>query len=293
MHMLIFGHGYAAAALTRRLRAAGWSVSGTTRSDPGRVSAVGAKPINWLDDNGQLEDEIARADAILSSVAPDANAGHSEVDPVITRFAGALRSARPKWVGYLSSTNVYGDHDGGWVDEETPPNPSMPRAMARVKAEQEWAELSARSGWPLSIFRLAGIYGPGRGPIEKLRSGKARRIVKPGQVFSRIHVDDIAGAIMASLSQAHRSTEPRIFNLCDDDPAPPQQVIAEAAQMLGLPVPEEEDFALADMSPMARSFYADSKRVSNARLKSELGYKLLYPDYRSGLAAILSAEDRA
>ncbi|WBU60367.1 SDR family oxidoreductase [Paracoccus albus] len=292
MDMLIFGHGYTAAALTRRLCAAGWSVSGTTRGDPGRVSAAGAKPINWSDDNGRLEDEIERADAILSSVAPDASGAAGGADPVIARFASSLRTARPKWVGYLSSTNVYGDHGGDWVDEETPPNPTMSRARARLKAEREWADLSEQAGWPLRIFRLAGIYGPGRGPIEKLRSGRARRIVKPGQVFSRIHVDDIAGAVMASLSQPTGASGSRVFNLCDDDPAPPQQVIAEAARMLGLPAPEEEDFASADMSSMARSFYADSKRVSNARLKSELGYKLLYPDYRSGLAAILQAEDR-
>ncbi|HMQ40024.1 MAG TPA: SDR family oxidoreductase [Paracoccus sp. (in: a-proteobacteria)] len=295
--MLIFGHGYSAAALTPRLLAEGWQVTGTTRSDPDRLVAAGAAPLIWSgDDNGdedRITEAIARADAILVSIAPDCAGPLAEgpADPVIARFGPALLQARPRWVGYLSSTNVYGDHGGGWVDECTPPDPGMARARARLRAEEAWADLSARAGWPLSIFRLAGIYGPGRGPFAKLRNGTARRIVKPGQVFSRIHVEDIAGAVLASLAADLPATAgPHLYNLCDDDPAPPEEVIAAAAGMLGLPPPEAEDFATAEMTPMARSFYSGSKRVGNARMKQVLGYRLRYPDYRSGLAAILRAE---
>lgn len=290
MRMLIFGHGYTAAELTPRLIAQGWTVAGTTRGNPARLAAAGADALIWPGDEAGIRDAIARADAILISVAPDATG-----DPVIASFGADLLAARPSWVGYLSSTNVYGNHDGDWVDETTPPNPGVARAQARLHAEQAWQDLSVRAGWPLTIFRLAGIYGPGRGPFEKLRRGTARRIVKPGQIFSRIHVEDIAGAILASLAPAGDRSPgtAQVYNLCDDDPAPPEDVIAVAAGMLGLPVPEAEDFASAEMSPMARSFYADSKRVDNARMKADLGYRLRYPDFLTGLAAILKAEGPA
>lgn len=293
MQMLIFGHGYSAAALTPHLLAQGWTVTGTTRADPDRVAATGATPLIWPGDDAGVRAAIARADAILVSIAPGRAATPDDpADPVIAAFGPDLSAARPGWVGYLSSTNVYGDHGGAWVDETTPPNPGMARARARLRAEQAWADLSARAGWPLTIFRLAGIYGPGRGPFEKLRSGTARRIVKPGQVFSRIHADDIAGAVLASLTKhpGQRRDTPQVYNLCDDDPAPPEDIIAAAAHMLNLPVPEAEDFATAPMTDMARSFYADVKRVSNARMKADLGYHLRHPDYRSGLAAILRGE---
>lgn len=287
MQFLIFGHGYTATELTPRLQARGWTVTGTTRTDPDRVAKSGAAPLLWPGDHAAVGRAIAAADAILISVAP---APDGAGDPVIAEFHAELLAARPRWIGYLSSTNVYGDHGGAWVDETTPAAPDMPRAQARLQAEREWSDLSARAGWPLSIFRLAGIYGPGRGPFEKLRRGTARRIVKPGQVFSRIHVEDIAGVILASLDMPAPRGVTQIFNVCDDQPAPPQDVIAAAAKMLGIPVPRAEDFDAAQMSPMARSFYADSKRVSNARMKTDLGYQLRYPDYHSGLAAILDAE---
>ena len=285
MHMLIFGHGYTAAALTPQLIAAGWTVSGTTRTDAGRLVAAGAQPILWPGNEALLRDEIARADAILISTAPDLATG----DPVLATFAEDLLRSHPGWVGYLSSTNVYGDRDGGWVDEATPPNPTTARGQARLQAERDWTALASRAGWPLTIFRLAGIYGPGRGPFAKLRNGTARRIVKPGQVFSRIHVDDIAGAIMASLDLPPPQT-PQIINLCDDQPAPPEATIELAAAMLGLPLPPAEPFDSAEMTAMARSFYAESKRVRNDRLRAEIGYHLLYPDLTSGLKAILRAE---
>ena len=194
------------------------------------------------------------------------------------------RAAQFDWVGYLSTTGVYGDQDGGWVDESAPLNPSTRRGQWRRDAEARW---SAIPGLPLHIFRLAGIYGPGRGPFAKVRQGTARRIVKPGQVFSRIHVDDIAQVLAASIARPRPGA---IYNVCDDDPAPPQDVIAHAAELLGVPVPPEIPIDEAEMTPMARSFYAESKRVRNDRIKDELGVRLAYPDYRTGLAALLQAE---
>ena len=197
----------------------------------------------------------------------------------ITRIAPRL-----EWAGYLSTTGVYGNHDGGWVDEDTPLTPSTRRGKWRVAAEAEW---QAIPDLPLHIFRLAGIYGPGRGPFSKVRNGTARRIIKPGQVFSRIHVEDIAQVLAASIAQPDPGA---IYNMCDDDPAPPQDVIAHAAELLGQPLPPEEDFETAEMTPMARSFYAESKRVKNDKIKTDLGVQLIYPTYREGLAALLDLE---
>ena len=291
MHMLILGHGYTAAALTPQLIAAGWTVSGTTRSDPGRVAAAGAAPILWPGNPAALRAEIARADAILISTAPDLAAG----DPVLAEFVEDFLGAHPRWVGYLSSTNVYGDRGGDWVDETTPPAPTTTRGKARLQAEQDWTDLAHRAGWPLTIFRLAGIYGPGRGPFAKLLAGTARRIIKRGQVFSRIHVDDIVGAVMASLNRSSAAptagpVPTQIYNLCDDVPAPPEATIEAAARLLNLPVPPAEPFDEAAMTPMARSFYAESKRVRNDRLKRQLGYRLRHPDLETGLRHILTAE---
>ncbi|MFV2002581.1 MAG: SDR family NAD(P)-dependent oxidoreductase, partial [Paracoccaceae bacterium] len=175
-------------------------------------------------------------------------------------------------------------HQGGWVDETTPPNPATRRGEYRVAAEAAWQKLAHNQSLTLDIFRLAGIYGPGRGPFEKLRSGTARRIIKPAQVFSRIHVDDIAQTLAAAIAQANPGA---IYNLCDDNPAPPQDVLAYAAQLLGLPVPPAENWDTAQMSAMARSFYAENKRVRNDRIKSDLGVRLKYPDYKVGLRALL------
>jgi nucleoside-diphosphate-sugar epimerase len=237
-------------------------------------------PALWPDED--LAPALASATHLLISAAPD-GAG----DPVLARYRTAIAEAaeRLEWVGYLSTTGVYGDHAGGWVDEATPLTPSTRRGQMRVEAEAAW---SAIPGLPLHIFRLAGIYGPGRGPFEKVRQGTARRIVKPGQVFSRIHVEDIAQVLEASIKRPNPGA---VYNLCDDDPAPPQDVIGHAAELLGLPLPEEVAFDEAEMTPMARSFYAESKRVSNGRIKEELGIDLIYPDYRSGLQALLDAGD--
>ncbi|WP_207102656.1 SDR family oxidoreductase [Paracoccus shandongensis] len=282
MKMLVFGHGYSAGFLTPLLRERGWSVAGTTRADPGRVAAAGAEPILWPGEDARLREEIAAADAILVSAAPGP-AG----DPVLAAFRDDLAGARLRWLGYLSTTGVYGDRGGDWVDEDSPLDASGARGQARIRAEGDWRALAEGAGLPLHIFRLAGIYGPGRGPFQKVRNGTARRIIKPGQVFSRIHAADIAQVLLASLDRPAPGTA---YNVCDDDPAPPQDVLAHAADLLGLPPPPEVPFDKAEMTPMARSFYADSKRVSNRRIKEDLGVRLRYPDYRSGLAAVLADE---
>ncbi len=280
-HLLLIGHGYVAAHLAPLALAAGWAVTGTTRSDLARVAASGARPLLWDGcDSGPLRDAAARADAILSSVAPAGRA-----DPV----AAALAGMRMPWAGYLSSTAVYGDAGGAWVDETGPTTPTARRGLDRLAAEAAWCDWAGASGAALHVFRLAGIYGPHRSPFARLRAGQARRIVKPGQVFSRIHVTDIARAVMAALADPHPGA---VWNLADLHPAPPQDVITEAARLAGLPAPPEEDFATAapSMTPAARAFYADSRRIDASRIRRDLDWTPLYPDYRAGLAACLQAE---
>ena len=280
--LVVLGHGYSAGFLTRRLVPEGWAVTGTTRDDPARVQAAGATPLRWPGEEDAVRAALARADAILVSAGPDGGEC-----PALRDFGAAIAASPAGWLGYLSTTGVYGDRQGDWVDEDSPLAPSTRRGRDRVAAEAGWQALAAAHGLPLHIFRLAGIYGPGRGPFEKVRNGTARRIVKPGQVFSRIHAEDIAQVLAASIAQPDPGA---IYNLCDDDPAPPEDVLEHAAHLLGLPPPPAEDFATAAMTPMARSFYAESKRVSNARIKRELGIRLIHPDYRSGLAAILAGD---
>lgn len=278
--LLSIGHGYSARALGRRLLQRGWRVIATTRS-PEKVEMLRSEGLDarlWTGGHLPLDE----ATHLLTSVAPDRSG-----DPVLAAQKNAIAAAQHlEWVGYLSTVGVYGDHAGGWVDEETPLTPTTERGRARVAAEADWQSL----GLPLHIFRLAGIYGPGRGPFAKVRAGTARLIVKPGQVFSRIHVEDIAQVLAASMA---RPNPGRIYNVCDDAPAPPEDVLAHAAELLGLPRPPEEPFDPARMTPMAASFYAENKRVRNDRIKNELGVQLLYPDYRAGLEAILNAETQA
>lgn len=282
--LLSLGHGYSADALARRLLPEGWTVIGTTRSPDkaARLAARGVEPLVWP--GADLRPALARATHLLTSVAPT-EAG----DPVLLAAADAIAEAAPhiEWAGYLSTTGVYGDHAGGWVDEATPLTASTRRGEMRVEAEAAWRALADRSGLPLHIFRLAGIYGPGRGPFEKVKDGTARRIIKPGQVFSRTHVEDIAQVLHASILRPNPGAA---YNVCDDDPAPPEDVLAHAAELLGLPPPPEVPYETAEMTPMARSFYAESKRVRNDRIKEELGVVLRYPTYREGLAALLVSE---
>ncbi len=277
--LLSIGHGYSARALARLLVPQGWRVIGTVRSEDKAavIASEGVEPLIWP--GADLGPALAEATHLLTSVAPG-----PEGDPVLNALGDQIAAHDFDWAGYLSTTGVYGDHDGDWVDEDTPLDPSTKRGRHRVDAEAGWQALNL----PLHIFRLAGIYGPGRGPFAKVRAGTARRIVKPGQVFSRIHVEDIAQVLAASIA---RPNPGRVYNLCDDDPAPPQDVIGYAAELLNLPLPPEEDFETAQMTPMARSFYAESKKVRNGRIKEELGVTLKYPTYRDGLRALLEAED--
>lgn len=279
-----FGHGYTAQALAARLIPQGWRIIGTTRSADkfANIRKTGVEPVLWP--GSDVGDLLSEADYLLISAGPG-----PEGDPVLAQLREDITrvASRLTWCGYLSTTGVYGDHDGGWVDEDTPLTPSTERGQKRVDAEAAWRSVP---GLPLHIFRLAGIYGPGRGPFAKVRKGSARRIIKDGQVFSRIHVDDIAQALALSMAQPDPGA---VYNLCDDDPAPPQDVIAHAAELLGLPLPPAVDFLTAEMTPMARSFYAESKKVRNDRIKEALGWRPAFPDYRSGLAALLRAEEEA
>ena len=272
--LLCLGYGYSARALARRLLADGWRVIGTSREGG---AEDGIEMLTWPGDEVSL-DGVTH---ILSSIAPTADG-----DPVLAGLRDKIAAAKDlEWVGYLSTTVVYGDHDGGWVDEVTPITPAANRGKWRAQAETDWQSID---GLPLHIFRLAGIYGPGRGPFAKLMTGKARLIIKPGQVFSRIHVDDIAQVLAASIAQPKPGA---IYNVCDDVPVPPQDVLTYASTLLGLPMPPEVPFEEAAMTPMARSFYSENKRVSNTLIKEELGVQLRYPDYRTGLKAVFEAED--
>ena len=284
-HLLCFGLGFSARALARRLRDRGWTISATSRSADGaaRIESLGYRASVF---DGQAPLPSTAFDGVthlLSSAPPDADG-----DPVLRWHAEDLarRASQFHWAGYLSTTGVYGDHDGGLVTEETPLTPNTERGHRRLLAETQWLELWRTSGLAVHLFRLAGIYGPGRNQLVSLRDGTAKRIIKPGQVFSRIHVEDIATVLEASMARPHPG---RAYNVCDDEAAPPQDVVEYGARLLGLPVPPDIPFDEATLSPMARSFYADSKRVSNQRIKSELGVALRYPTYREGLAALAGA----
>ena len=281
--LLCIGFGYCARVLADRLAAKGWRIAATAR-EAEKARALEARGIEahiWPPDD-LFADLPARTHLLLS--APPGEDG----DPVLARYGDVLRAQadRLEWIGYLSTTAVYGDRQGGDVDETDAPAPSSERGRRRAQAERDWLTL-ARDALPVHVFRLAGIYGPGRGPFEKVRNGTARRIVKDGQVFGRIHVEDIATVLEASMA---RPDPGAVYNVTDDLTCPPQEVIAHAADLLGMPRPPLVPFEQAQMSAMARSFYGESKRVANGRMKRDLGVTLAYPTYREGLAAILAAE---
>ena len=286
-HLLCVGMGYSARALARRLGTLDWRITGSATSAAGcdrvrwqgrdAVLFDGAKP------SGDLAAAIATATHVVVSAAPGA-----EGDPLLRHHALTLAAApNLVWIGYLSTVGVYGDHHGQWVDEETELKPVSQRSRQRVAAEAAWFEFAARAKKHLQIFRLAGIYGPGRSAIDNLRDGSARRIIKSNQVFNRIHVEDIANVLDAAI----HAPQPKhvIFNVTDDEPAPPQDVVEYAAKLLGMSVPPDIPFEQAPLSPMGLSFYGENKRVSNARIKTDLGVTLLYPTYRDGMAAIANA----
>lgn len=229
-------------------------------------------------DDPRIADDLAETDALLVSAPPG-----EEGDPVLARYKAAIRASRIGWIGYLSTIGVYGDQGGAWIDETTPAAPRSARSRIRLDAEAAWLKLGAETGKAVQVFRLSGIYGPGRNPIVKLREGRSQRIVKAGQVFNRIHVDDIATTLLASIDRPRTGA---IYNVTDDEPAAPQTVTEHAAALTGLPLPPEIDFETADLSPMARSFYGENKRVRNALIREELGVTLAYPTYREGLASL-------
>jgi nucleoside-diphosphate-sugar epimerase len=282
--------GYSALTLARRLAGAGWTIAGTSRTGAGiaRLAQAGfaAQLFDGTRVTAPLHAAILDADAILLSAPPGA-----EGDPVLASARAALSdwAKYGTWLGYLSTTGVFGDRQGEWVDETSETAPTGERGRRRLAAEQGWQDFAAAGPAPLHIFRLPGIYGPGRSVLDTLRAGTARRFNKPGQFFSRIHVDDLAATLAASIAAPAPG---RIYNVCDDEPAPQCDVVAYGAELLGLPVPPLEDFdtASATLSDMARSFYRDSKRVRNTRIREELGVSLARPTYREGLTAILACE---
>jgi nucleoside-diphosphate-sugar epimerase len=282
MRLFCFGLGYTALALARQLAAEGWQIAGTTR-DPdkqARLEQEGVEVWRFERDRplAQAERVLAGTTHLLSSIAPD-----EQGDPVLGHHArDFLRCGSIVWASYLGTTGVYGDRNGDWVSEADPVAPTMPRTLRRARAEAHWLA----SGLPVQLFRLAGIYGPGpgRSALAAVRAGTARRIVMPGQVFCRIHVDDIVQVLRASMARPNPGA---IYNVADDEPAPPQDVVTFACALLGVPPPPEIPFDDADLSPMARSFYSDSRRICNARIKEELGVSLRYPSYREGLRALL------
>jgi nucleoside-diphosphate-sugar epimerase len=281
--LFCFGFGASAAALARRLVPEGFAVAGTTR-DREKAETMLTRGIEAFpfDGSGPLDDgTLDGASHVLVSIPPD-----SDGDPVLRQARGALEEVRPAWIGYLSTTGVYGNRDGGLVDEGSALRPTSERARRRVQAELAWLRFGEESGLAVHVFRLAGIYGPGRSVLDDLRAGRARRIDKPGHVFSRIHVDDIAVVPAASMARPRGGA---VYNVCDDEPVEPRAVVEYAAGRLGIPPPPLTPFDPARLGDMARSFWTDCKRVDNSLIKRELGVVLRYPTYREGLDATLSA----
>jgi nucleoside-diphosphate-sugar epimerase len=281
VHLFVFGLGYAGARLALAMREQAQWVGGTVRDveDAVALAAHGLRTFVF----GGAQAGIGVAEAVRHCTHLLASVPPGDGDPVLTCHGASIIAAdHLRWIGYLSTVGVYGDHGGDWVDETTAPAPAAGRSAARLAAEQAWQALAAERRVPLAIFRIAGIYGPGRNAFVNLAAGTAHRVIKAGQVFNRIHVDDLVAALGAAIGRDVAG----IFNLADDEPAPPEEVVAYAAKLMGVPPPPAVPFAVADLSPMARSFYGENKRVTNDRLKSALGIALRYPTYREGLAAL-------
>ena len=284
-HLLILGAGFSGKAIGETFKAAGFSVSGTTRSTEKAetLRTLGIEPI--LYDGGviskALAADMARATHLVQSIAPG-----KDGDPLFRANVPALSTLMPKleWAGYLSTVGVYGDHKGGWVDEETVLNPVSARSVERVEAENHWLAFGKASGLPVAVLRLAGIYGPGRNALRNMEEGTARRLIKQDQVFNRIRVEDIGRSALFLAETRHGG----VWNITDDEPGPPQDVVAEAARLMGLPTPPDIPFETAELSPMARSFYGENKRVSNAKLRAA-GFEFRFPNYRQSLADLWSS----
>lgn len=283
MRLLVFGMGFSARHFAKRRLAQGDSVTGTVRTSDkaaslARLGFTMRVFSNGADSNA-IETDIASSDAVLVSVPPN-----TDGDPVLQSYAAQLATApNLRWIGYLSTIGVYGDHGGAWVDETTPVNATSIRSLHRAAAERAWLSFGGSSGKSVHIFRLAGIYGPGRNQLMQLSEGTAKRVIKPGQVFNRVHVEDISRTLDASLS---RPRPGGIYNVTDDEPAPPQDVVAYAARLCGLDPPPEIKLEDAQLTPMGRSFYDENKRVRNRLLRDELGVTLAYPTFREGLTSL-------
>jgi nucleoside-diphosphate-sugar epimerase len=284
LRLFVFGYGYSARALARRLTPKGWQVFASVR-DAASIKPLAAEGVVGvaLNDADGLTDALAGTSALLITAPPD-ETGCPGLQALVRQLARA--EAFPDWTGYLSTTGVYGDRRGGWVFETSRLAAQSPEGARRVAAERDWLEVGRGMGLTVQVFRLPGIYGPGRSAFDRLRAGQARRIAAPGQVFSRIHVDDLAAGLDASIARPRAGG---VYNLCDDEPAANSDVVAHAAGLLGMAAPPEIALDAAGLSPAALRFYAESKRVSNARAKAELGWRPAYPTYREGLAAILKA----
>lgn len=282
MRLFILGYGFSGRAAARRLSEAGWTFSATARSPKTRaeIEADGGQSVD-LDDRRAIEALATDADAILVTAPPGPDGC-----PGLAALEGIVARPGVGWLGYLSTTGVYGDRRGGWVTEDSALAAGFTEGKRRIEAEQGWLNAARRSGRNLAIFRLPGIYGPGRSTLDRVRDARARRILAPDQVFSRIHVDDLAAGIAASITRPRAGA---VYNLCDDEPAPNSDVVGYAADLLGMEAPPAITLEDANLAPAARRFYAESKRVSNARAKAELGWQPIYPTYREGLTAILQA----
>ncbi len=284
-HLLILGAGFSGKAIGDVFREAGFTVSGTTRSEEKAESLRkrGIEPIVY--DGGAISEALAagmaQASHVVQSIAPG-----KDGDPLFRAGTPSLSILMPQleWAGYLSTVGVYGDHKGGWVDEETALNPVSARSVERVEAEDHWLDFGKASGLPVAVLRLAGIYGPGRNALRNMEEGTARRLVKKDQVFNRIRVEDI-GRSALFLAESRLGG---VWNITDDEPGPPQDVVAEAARLMGLPTPPDIPFETAELSHMARSFYGENKRVSNAKLKAA-GFEFRFPNYRQSLAELHSS----
>ncbi len=276
--VLIFGYGFIGAAFAAEVRQAGYDTLATARTSDKRdqLAAQGIRAVDPLDPQA-LGNAVANAAALLITPAPDDTGC-----PAFASLAPILATAATKWIAYLSTTGVYGNRNGGWVWEDSDLRPGSVEGSRRVQAERQWQSLGQHR---INVFRLPGLYGPGRNVIERLRDGTARRIRKPGHVFSRLHHEDCGTALLAGLQRQSHS----VFNLCDDEPAPADVVLAHAASLTGLPLPPEIAWDDPALSPMTRRFYADNKRVSNARAKAILGWQPAYPTYRDGLSALWQA----
>lgn len=286
MKLVIIGLGYTAGFFARAAQERGWEVTGTVRSadKAGRLSREGVPTLvfDGFAVSSRLAAAVAEADAVLVSAQPG-----EDGDPALASLSGQLSAAPDlRWIGYLSTIGVYGDHGGAWIDENGPCRPTSARSQLRLATDDAWLAFGEKTGKPVQIFRLSGIYGPGRNAIVNLRQGTARRLIKPGQVFNRIHTQDIAGVLLASLDRPRNGA---VYNVTDDEPAPPQDIVTFAAGLIGIEAPPEQPFDPAKLSAMAASFYGENKRVSNALVKRELAYTFRYPTYREALMALAAS----